>query len=137
MVFWARNNCNGTDRIRVIVYLERPYSNFSYSCIPDSDCPVQGARNDVLTVLRERNGGDRIGVSLERPKTTFPLSASQTRIVLSWEPETMCLLSLENATEVTPSVCPVSGPTTTSPVSASQTRIVLSQERCAYCPART
>src|SRR6266550_4745470 len=40
----------------------------------------------------------------------------------------MRLLSCENATEPTESVCPSSGLTTTSPVSASQTRIVLSDE---------
>jgi hypothetical protein len=40
----------------------------------------------------------------------------------------MRLLSCENATDLTPLVCPLSGPTTTSPVSASQTRIVWSDE---------
>jgi hypothetical protein len=39
-----------------------------------------------------------------------PVAASQMRFVLSPDPETPCLLSGENTTEVTPSVCPSNGP---------------------------
>jgi hypothetical protein len=50
------------------------------------------------------------------------------QVVLSSEPEAICLPSCETATEVTQSECPLNGPATISPVpvSASQVRIVLS-----------
>src|SRR2546425_1830524 len=57
-----------------------------------------------------------------------PDSASQTRSVLSSEPDTIFFPSWENATDVTQSVWPSNGPRMVNPDSASQTRSVLSQE---------
>ena len=61
------------------------------------------------------------------------ISASHTQIVLSPEPETTCLPSGENATEVTNPLCPSNGPETIIPVSASHNRIVLSSEHETTC----
>ena len=62
------------------------------------------------------------------PEISSLVSVSHTRIVWSYEPETMRLLSCKNATEVTNEVFPLSGPKTTSPISASHTRVVWSSE---------
>ena len=75
------------------------------------------------------SGGDNVGVSFE----WFSVSASQTWIVLSQEPETMDFPSGENATEVTQAVCPVIGSEMSSPVSTSQTRNVSSAEPDKMC----
>jgi hypothetical protein len=68
-----------------------------------------------------------------RFNTASPVSASQTQIELSQEPETMRLSSGENTTVVTVSLCPLRGFNTGLQVSASQTRIVQSQESEAMC----
>src|SRR3954449_8616098 len=62
------------------------------------------------------------------PATSSPVCASQIRIIMSSEPETTCLPSPENPTDLTQSVCPSNGPATSSPVCASQTRTVLSDK---------
>jgi hypothetical protein len=69
----------------------------------------------VLAVLRECSRVDNIGVSLEWPYSNFSSLCIPDSDCLSSEPETMRLPSCENATELTPLVCPSSGPTTTSP----------------------
>src|SRR5438477_633217 len=55
-----------------------------------------------------------------------PVSASQTRSVLSSEPDTIFFPSGEKATDQTHFVWPSNGPWMLNPVSASQTRSVLS-----------
>src|SRR5712675_456760 len=57
-----------------------------------------------------------------------PVSASQRRMVLSDEPDTIRDPSGENPTELTSLECPSSGLPMGSPVSASQRRMVLSSE---------
>src|SRR5882672_3119916 len=57
-----------------------------------------------------------------------PVSASQRRIVLSSEPDTIRDPSGENPTELTSLECPSSDLPMGSPVSASQRRMVLSSE---------
>src|SRR5712671_3106069 len=57
-----------------------------------------------------------------------PVSASQRRMVLSNEPDTIRDPSGENPTELTGLECPLSGLPMESPVSASQRRMVLSHE---------
>jgi hypothetical protein len=57
-----------------------------------------------------------------------PDSASQTRSVLSPDPDTIFFPSGEKATDVTDSVWPSNGPRMLDPDSASQTRNVLSCE---------
>ena len=59
--------------------------------------------------------------------------AFHTRIVLSYEPETMYWPSGENATELTELVCPVKGPAAVSPVMAFHTQIVRSKEPETMC----
>jgi len=60
--------------------------------------------------------------------TTVPFSAFQIRIVLSWDPETVCRPSREWPTEYRHPVCPsrARGLPTVAPVSASWLRMVLS-----------
>ena len=60
--------------------------------------------------------------------TAAPVCASQTRMVLSPDPETMFRPSGEYATLMTDKVCPINGSPMVAPVSASQIRIVLSRE---------
>jgi hypothetical protein len=57
-----------------------------------------------------------------------PDSASQTRSVLSSEPDAIFFPSGEKATDMTKLVWPSNGPWMLDPVSASQTRSVLSNE---------
>src|SRR5882757_5959640 len=61
-------------------------------------------------------------------ETMSDSSASQRRMALSDEPDTIRDPSGENATELTPLECPSSGLPMGSPVSASQRRMVLSHE---------
>ena len=58
------------------------------------------------------------------PPTVSLVKALQTRMVLSFEPETMHLPSGENATDLTDHVCPINGPATVSPVVEFHTQIV-------------
>src|SRR6267154_1593363 len=67
-------------------------------------CPVRGARSGS------------------------PVSASHNQMVLSYDPDTMCLPSGENATELTRLSCPVRGARSSSPVSASHNQIVVSSD---------
>src|SRR5437899_128468 len=71
--------------------------------------------------------------SLRSFSTWPPICASQSRTMLSLEPDTMCLPSGENATEKTESVCPWRGLPTWPPVCASQSWIVLSLEPDTMC----
>src|ERR1700733_11708459 len=63
---------------------------------------------------------------LKGPATTFPVTASHTRMVLSTEPEAICLPLEEKATQLTVPVCILRGPKAIFPVCASQTMIVQS-----------
>ena len=60
------------------------------------------------------------------PDTVWPVSMSQIRTVLSFEPETTRLPSRENAMDLTPSVCPSNRLEMVWPVSTSQMCTVLS-----------
>src|SRR5438876_896769 len=62
------------------------------------------------------------------PRMVDPVCASQTRSVLSSEPDTIFFPSGENVTDLTKSVWPINGPRMVNPDSASQTRSVLSKE---------
>ena len=69
-------------------------------------------------------------------KSMAPVSASQTRTVVSYDPNTMCCPSGEKATEETAPVCPSRGLKSAAPVSASQTQTVLSHDPDAMrCPS--
>ena len=57
-----------------------------------------------------------------------PVAASQRWTVLSSDPDTICLLSGEKATELTPRVWPSSTGSSCYPVAASQRRTVLSTD---------
>jgi hypothetical protein len=67
------------------------------------------------------------------PAAVSPVTAFHTRIVPSFEPETMCRPSGENATEQTELVCPVKEPAAVSPVMAFHTRIARSSEPEMMC----
>src|ERR1700683_1947797 len=65
---------------------------------------------------------------LKGPATTFPVTASHTRMVLSPEPEAIFLPLGEKATQETQSVCLLRGSKARFPVCASQTMIVQSPD---------
>ena len=90
---------------------------------PESTRLLSKSATDVIGFVGPRNGSP----------TGFLVSASQIRIVLSAEPETMRLPSGENATDMIQFVCPWNGSPTDSPVSASQIRIVSSYEPETTC----
>ncbi len=62
------------------------------------------------------------------PTAVSPVVAFHTRIVRSFDPETIRWPSGENATDQTEPECPVNGPAAVSPVVAFHTRIVRSYE---------
>ena len=57
---------------------------------------------------------------------TVLVCAFHTQIVPSLEPETMCVLLGENATDLTQFVCPLKGPAMVLPVCGFNTRMVWS-----------
>src|SRR6202451_4664860 len=65
---------------------------------------------------------------LKGPATTFPVTASHTRMVLSTKPEAICLPLGEKAMQPTPLVWILRGPKARFPVCASQTMIVQSRD---------
>src|SRR5204863_416064 len=65
--------------------------------------------------------------------TSCPVDTSQMHTVLSQDPDTMCMPSGENATDVTKDVCPCRGDPTSCPVDTSQMHTVLSSDPDTMC----
>jgi hypothetical protein len=95
-------------RDHILVPLERADHSLSFLDVPDSDSVVKRTRDNSFSIKRESYCPWR------GPTTVSPFSTSQTRIVLSLEPETIRFPSGEKATDVTLSWCPWRGPTTVS-----------------------
>src|ERR1700733_13981215 len=70
---------------------------------------------------------------LRTSPTCCPIVTSHTLIVLSTEPDTICVPSGENETERTQSSCPLRTSPTCCPPAASHTLIVLSRDPDTMC----
>jgi hypothetical protein len=96
-------------------------------CIPDSNGLVVRPRDNFGSIVRECDGSNPSSWPRSGGSISTPVFASQTRMVLSSDPETILDPSCENATDVTQSSSwPRSGGSISTPVFASQTRMVLS-----------